>query len=111
MVEYVRIEIEAIGPLIALLQWPHILHNCCWIHFIDNNAAQSALVKGNSSCMSGDHITGITWSTIAKRKVWPWFDRVGTKTNPVDGLSRRIFSGPWKEVEIVEHIKDLLGRP
>ena len=36
-------EIEAIGPLIALLTWPQLLADRPWIHFIDNNTAQGAI--------------------------------------------------------------------
>ena len=28
-------------------------------------------------------------------KVLPWFDRVDTKANPVDGISRQEFYFPW----------------
>lgn len=41
------IEIEAIGPLSGLLTWPKLLADRPWIHFIDNNASQTALITGS----------------------------------------------------------------
>ena len=91
-------QIEAIGPLVTLATWPRIMQDRLWIHFIDNSAAQSALVKGSSSVMSGDLIIGQTWETIARRRLLPWFDRVDSGSNPVDGLSRGKWDGSWREV-------------
>ena len=45
--------------------------------------------------LSGELITSYTHELIAKRNVWPWFDRVDTHANPVDGLSRGRFEGDW----------------
>ena len=88
-------EIEAVGPLLVLHHWPHILRDTLWIHYIDNAAAQSALVKGSSSVMSGDVIVHYTWSQVAALHATPWFDRVASPSNPVDGLSRGDMAGPW----------------
>ena len=82
-------EIEAIGPLIALLTWPQLLADRPWIHFIDNNAAQSALIKGSSNSLNGDIIAGETWNLIRKVRCWLWMDRVASKSNPIDGVSRK----------------------
>jgi hypothetical protein len=93
-------EIEGIGPLLVLTTWPDILANSVWIHFIDNNGALACLVKGNSSCLGTDTIVGMTWHSISKLNTLPWFDRVDTKSNPVDGLSRKKLDGPWKIVPL-----------
>ena len=91
-------QIEAVGPLLVLATWPELMTHCLWIHFIDNAAAESALVNGSSSVMSGDIIIGHTWDMIAQRCISPWFDRVDSKSNPVDGLSRGDRQGPWSTV-------------
>ena len=101
-------EIEAIGPLVVLATWPRLLQGCLWIHFLDNAAAQAAYVKGSSSVHSGDVIVGKAWETVARWRLFPWFDRVGSKSNPVDGLSRGRRDGPWDDVETGRFPQDLL---
>jgi len=90
--------VEALGPLLLLKAFPKVLRNCLWIHFIDNEAAEASLVRGASSSDLGDHVVGLTWSLIQKHHLWAYFDRVSSKANPVDGLSRRCFQGPWERV-------------
>ena len=102
-------QIEAIGPLLVLATWPDHMANCLWIHFIDNAAAQSALVNGSSSVASGDLIVGHTWEMIAERCIYPWFDRVDSKSNPVDGLSRGKWDGPWSTI-VTAHLPTPLLR-
>ena len=43
------IEIEGIGPLLILHNWPWLLRGALWIHFIDNNGALGSLVRGSAS--------------------------------------------------------------
>ena len=92
-------EIEAIGPLLILDLWPELLKNCLWVHYIDNSAAQAALTRGSSSVESGDAIVSATWKRIVEIRCLPWFDRVESDSNPVDGLSRGRMMGPWREVQ------------
>ena len=94
-------EVEGIGPLLALTTWRSLLEDSLWMHFIDNNGALSCLVKGGSSVSSTDTIVGLTWQKISKINASPWFDRVDTKSNPVDGLSRGDLSGDWDLVPLV----------
>ena len=90
--------IEAIGPLALLQTFPKILKNSLWLHFIDNEAAQHSLVKGSSSIACGDVVVGETWKRIQQLGIYPYFDRVESKANPVDGLSRGRSDGPWERV-------------
>jgi len=90
--------VEALGPLLLLLEFPKIFKNSMWLHFIDNEAAEASLIRGTSSKSHGDHIVGLTWSLIQKLGIFAYFDRVCSKSNPVDGLSRRKFVGPWDKV-------------
>ena len=94
------IEIEAIAPLLILHNWHWLLRDALWIHFIDNNSALGALVKGSASVDQQDIIVGHTWSLVSNVNVLPWFDRVDSKSNPVDGLSRKDFSGTWRWLSI-----------
>ena len=88
-------EIEGIAPLLILHNWPWLVKDALWIHFIDNNSALGALVKGSASVCQKDIIIGHTWAQIARLQAIPWFDRVDSKSNPVDGISRKDFSGVW----------------
>ena len=89
---------EAIGPLLVLCTYPHLLRGAAWVHYIHNTAAQHALLRGSSSIYSGDHLMGLTWGLAADLDGWPYFDRVHTKSNPIDGVSRGDFEGPWSIV-------------
>ena len=102
-------EIEAIGPLLILDLWPELLENCLWIHFIDNSAAQAALTRGSSSVESGDAIVSATWKRIVTVRCLPWFDRVESDANPVDGLSRGRMDGPWNAVQTATIPRGLLS--
>ena len=104
------IEIEAVAPLLILHNWPELLQNALWIHFIDNNSALGSLVKGSASVTQQDLVVGHTWALVARIGVLPWFDRVDTHSNPVDGLSRGDFSGirNWQCIEFPQQfIADL----
>jgi hypothetical protein len=103
-------DIEAVGPLVALETWPHILAGSLWMHWIDNNGALACLVNGCSSVESSDVIAGMTWSRIATLRIWPWFDQVNSASNPVDKLSRGDVSGSWQLVKLRFPTKELERR-
>jgi hypothetical protein len=90
--------IEAVGPLAVLETFPRVVRNCLWVHYIDNVAAQYSLIKGSSSISSGDVVVGETWKRIQSLGIHAYFDRVESKANPVDVLSRGVKHGPWKQV-------------
>ena len=88
------------GPLLVLWNWGWLIRDHLWIHFIDNEAALASLAKGSSSVLSGEVIVAFTHELAAKLGVWGWYDRVDTKANPVDKLSRGDNSGDWTVVRI-----------
>jgi hypothetical protein len=91
-------EIEAIGPILALETWPDLFRDMLWVHYIDNSAGQASLTRGSSSVESGEVIVSMTWERIVQLRALAWFDRVESKSNPVDGLSRGVMKGPWSSV-------------
>ena len=105
-------EIEAVGPLLVLSNWGHLMVDMLWIHFVDNEAALATLIKGSSSVLSGEVISCYTHGMVAKRSLWPWFDRCDTHSNPVDGLSRKRREGDWDLVPIQfpPYLLELLAR-
>ena len=50
--------------------------------------------------LSGEYITAFTHSRIASVGLCAWFDRVASKDNPVDQLSRGKLEGEWELLEI-----------
>ena len=101
--------VEAIGPLILLTAFPRLLRDALWLHFIDNSAAEASLISGSSGLQAADHIVGLTWEIAGRRRLWPYFDRVASASNPVDCLSRGNFEGHWKQVfTLVFPLADLL---
>ena len=103
-------EIEAVGPLIALDMWPELFRGVLWLHFIDNAAAQASLTRGSSSVESGDALVSLTWQRVVGLRCLPWFDRVASPSNPVDGLSRGDMEGDWSKVEEARVPRGLLPR-
>ncbi len=100
--------IEAVGPLLILHKWADDLQGQLWLHFIDNESAQQALVKGSSSVWQGDVISGFTWNRVAELRALPWFDRVQSESNPIDGVSRGRSEGPWRAVEHLHFPSDFI---
>ena len=102
-------EIEAIGPLIVLSMWGHLMHGMLWTHYIDNTGAQAALVKGSSSVDSATILAAHFWSAVAAASIHAWLDRVASESNPVDALSRKDNRGPWRRVELAWLLDKLLA--
>lgn len=100
--------IEAIGPAMVMEQWPQRLQGRPWIHSIDNVGAQCCIVRGSSRAEAGDAVVNYTWGRVAHLRTFLWVDRVASKSNPVDGLSRGVFRGPWKSVERLRFPRALL---
>ena len=78
--------VEAVGPLLILIAFPKVMRGALGIRLVDNATADSSLVSGSSSIDAGDHVAGMTWEMISQRRLWPYFDGVRSKSNPVDGL-------------------------
>ena len=85
-------KIEAIVPAICLCTWSHLIRGSLWLHFIDNDVALACLVSGCSKSSSLSAVVDYTWAQIPVLGCWPWFERVPSKCNIVDGLSRKKFS-------------------
>ena len=93
-------ELEAFAPLLILADWRNMLMlQCVWTHYIDNDGALAALISGSSSVTSGDCIVGETWRLCDEHQVLPWYERVESKSNPLDGLRGGWTEGPWNSIE------------
>ena len=102
--------IEAVGPAILMEMYPKLLANELWVHFIDNVGSQMCLVKGSASCQCPDEVIGFTWEEVARLRTLLYTDCVASADNPVDGLSRGKFEGPWRRVQQARLPRDLIRR-
>ena len=96
-------EVEAASAPVALATWPELTDGL-WIHFTDNSSAEAALAKGSSKASGLNQIANYVWTTAADRRLYAWIDRVSTRDNPTDGLSRgRLddFANDWEQIEAV----------
>ena len=84
-----QLEILA-GPL-ALATWPSILADRQVIHFVDNNAAASGLVKGYSPTQDSSPLVGEYWLRASSARADIYIERVESKSNLSDGPSRLNF--------------------
>ena len=106
-------KIEAIVPAICLCTWSHLIRGSLWVHFIDNDGALACLVSGYSKSSSLSAIVDYTWAQIPVLGCWPWFERVPSKCNIVDGLPRKNFStalaNDWvrDSTQLPEHLLDM----
>ena len=63
-----------------------------YIAFIDNEAAKFALIKGYGRDPAINNMLGLFWAAHAEAGIDPWVERVSTKANPADAISRGDFS-------------------
>ena len=102
-------ELEAIAPFLILHHWHKLMKDAVWTHYIDNDGALAALIRGSSSIEAGDIVVGETWSLCARHRIAPWYERVASSSNPLDGLSRGRREGPWLSVQTFSIPETLLA--
>ena len=81
-------QLEALAAPISLQTWAHKLAGQRIIHFIDNDAVASSLVRGYSAKIDSAWIISEYWSLAASHSIDPYIDRVESKSNLADGPSR-----------------------
>ena len=96
-------EIEAVGPLLAIATWPTLFRDALWLHFIDNESAKFSLIKGSSLATGANEIMHATWDACRRQNLYPWWDRVTSEDSPVDKASRHdlrdLYHQGWRFVE------------
>ena len=60
------------------------------LHFVDNDAARFALIKGSSPTTDSAWLTSQFWEEEASVGAFSWFERVPSPSNPADGPSRGV---------------------
>ena len=72
----------ALGPALAGPYWS----------FVDNTAAQHALTRGYSGNAAANAVVSAFWVAASVYTACPWFERVPSKANISDAVSRRDFT-------------------
>ena len=88
-------ELELFPVLVALRTWQHHLNNAQVVFYLDNDAARSALIRGNGSTLLSQVILSEFLKLERDTRILPWFSKVPTASNPADDASRLIFNVPW----------------
>jgi len=88
---------ELLPAKLALELWADRLAGRRVIVFIDNAAAEGALVKGASTSEASASIVGQFWEMATKATMDIWIARVPSRSNPADGPSREdwAWSSRW----------------
>ena len=93
--------LEAIAQLLPLLMFPELLRGPFWA-FVDNDAARHALAKGYSGNVAANALISTYWCAAAASGASPWFERVASKANLSDEVSRGEFAFArargWRQV-------------
>ena len=96
--------LEALAQCLALWAFWPMLQGPYW-SFVDNAAAQWALTKGYSgTSKEANVLTTLFWSVATAKQADPWFERVPSKANCSDAVSRGDFacakSENWVRCEV-----------
>ena len=58
------------------------------IHFVDNDSARYALIKGSSPCLESAWLVQSFWTDESESDCHSWIARVPSRSNIADGPSR-----------------------
>ena len=102
---------EILPVYVAKYTWSKRVRNRRVLHFVDNESAKFALVKGSSPQEDSAKILDAFWEQEARLGTYSWFDRVRSESNPGDAPSRldfepmeamgvRVVSARWDPVAV-----------
>ena len=81
-------ELELLPVFIAVLLWNNCLKHSQCVFYVDNEAAQGALIRGSSSTVQGNRLLKLFVEFEMQCQIKVWFARVPTSSNPADKPSR-----------------------
>jgi hypothetical protein len=90
---------ETLGAPLVLHVAPDLLADADVLWFIDNSGAEGGLISGYSGNEDSAAILGYTHVRLASLNSRVWWDRVPSKENPSDGLSREGIDDPWTRAQ------------
>ena len=82
---------EIYPAVVAKRLWRLHVKNKRVIHFIDNESARVAFIKGYSPVMESAAMLADFWALESKLGSYSWFERVPSAASPADGPSRLDF--------------------
>ena len=83
--------VELFAVMIAMSAWKDLLYDTFTVVFVDNTAAQAALVAGKSSTVCGRRILQQVLNIEQQTANRPWFGWVPSYSNPSDPPSRGVY--------------------
>ncbi|CAE7224658.1 unnamed protein product [Symbiodinium sp. CCMP2456] len=83
-------EVELYAAVVAFELWGHLIQDSFTVFFLDNEAAQSALIAGKSGTSNGRVLVQRFLDAEHRWRARPWIGRVPTYSNPADDPSRSI---------------------
>ena len=88
-------ELEIFPVLLALRVWQRRLVNTQVVFYLDNDAARSGLIRAEGSTELAQKLISEFVILEKQLRIFPWFARVPTASNPADDASRLNFNTPW----------------
>ena len=79
---------ELYPAVVARRFWKEKIQGRDVIHFIDNDSARFALIKGSSPCLESAWLVQSFWTDEGEADTRSWIARVPSRSNIADGPSR-----------------------
>ena len=81
-------ELEVLPIVVALEIWSPVLFNKHVVFHIDNTAACSAMIRADGATQIAKTLVDRFVVLEERLRIWPWFSRVPSHSNPADAASR-----------------------
>ena len=101
--------VELLAVLIAMTAWADLLLDTFTVVYVDNTAAQSALISGQSSTECGRRILQHVIDAERKTVIRPWFGWVPSYSNPSDPPSRGVYEHPLHQGAVRTDVSSFRG--
>eukprot|EP00435_Cladocopium_sp_Y103_P049576 s2642_g15.t1 len=88
-------ELEILPLIIVAAVWKRFLAGAMVVFYVDNDAAKSAFIQGTSPTNAGRTLLDQFTALEAALRIYPWFGRVPSASNPADPPSRMLFDLPF----------------
>jgi len=80
--------LELLWPVAAVYVWRQDIANCSVVMFEDNDGARHNLLRAFSKDFRSSLLLAMFWGAAAAQHTRPWVDRVASKDNPADCLTK-----------------------